>query len=391
VSRRQTYSIAEIRDMLTARVEDVARHYAPPASGSYTANGVYFTLNPGRADRSVGSFAVQLRGPKAGKWNDYATGAHGDLIDLIGLSLGLDSVGAIREARRWLGLEHDTPETKRAREAAAAKLAASRKAEAKRQAEALARKRRVAEGMFLAGLPVAGTPVEAYLAARAINLRQLGSQPNAIRYLAECSYHHSETDPETGEIFEMKLRLPAMVAAIVNGRGEIIALHRTWLAIAPDGVWRKAAITSPRTGAALPVKKVLGDFRGGAIRLGNGVGPRGGKAARLAECPPGSRVYIAEGIETALSARILRPDARVLAAVSLANMGQIELPENVAEVVLITDGDEHPQAQEQLARAIKAHAAAGRVVRIWASNRPGEDLNDALQRAMRDEENHAEQ
>jgi hypothetical protein len=35
-----------------------------------------------------------------------------------------------------------------------------------------------------------------------------------------------------------------------------------------------------------------------------------------------------------------------------------------------------PQPLQQL--------AAGRTVRTWASDRPGEDLNDALQRAMRE-------
>jgi hypothetical protein len=381
--QRQTYSLEQIKDMLLAQIEGVVHRYAPPAQGSYTDKGVYFTLNPGRADRSVGSFCIRLSGPKAGRWNDYATGDHGDLLDLIRLSLGLSAPDAIREARAFLGLQNETPELRRSREEAAARMKAKRQAEERAWRDRAERRRKAAEGLWLSAQEtVAGTPVELYLARRAIDLRALVYQPRALRYHAECTYAHSETDPDTGEVFERKLALPAMLAAICDAKGEIVACHRTYLAIGPDGQWGKAVIPSPRTGEPLPVKKVLGDFRGAAIRLGNGVGPRGGKGARLAECPPGTRVYIAEGIETALSARMLKPEARVLAAVSLSNMGQIELPANVAEVVLITDGDEHPQARAALERAIHAHAAKGRTVRTWASERPGEDLNDALMRAM---------
>lgn len=386
MSPRQSYSLEQIKDMLLAQIDGVVHRYAPPAPGAYTDKGVYFTLNPGRADRSVGSFCIRLTGPKAGRWNDYATGDHGDLIDLIRLSLGLSASDAIREARAFLGLQHETPELRRNREDAAARMKARRQAEERAQQDRADRRRAAAEGLWLSAQEaIAGTPVEAYLARRAIDLRALGHQPRALRYHAECTYAHREDDPETGEIFEVKLRLPAMLAAICDAAGAITACHRTWLAIGPDGRWGKAAIPSPRDPAViLPAKKVLGDFKGAAIRLGNGIGPRGGKAVRLAECPPGTRVYIAEGIETALSARILRPEARVLAAVSLSNMGQVDLPANVAEVVLITDGDDHPQARAALDRAIQQHAARGRTVRTWASARPGEDLNDALQRAMKE-------
>lgn len=386
MTQSHRYSLGEIKDMLLAQIGAVVDRYAPPATGSYTDKGVYFTLNPGRADRSVGSFCIRVSGPKAGRWNDYATGQHGDLIDLIALSCNLSPPDAIREARAFLGLAQDTPELRQARDKAAAQAKARRQAEEAAQADRAERKRAAAQAIWLSAVPsIADTPVEAYLAGRAIDLRALGHQPRALRFAPACRYWHREDDPETGEVFELQRDLPAMVAAICDHHGETIACHRTWLAPRPGGGWGKAVIHSPRTGHPLPVKKVLGDFKGGAIRLGNGIGPKGGKGAPLAQCPPGSRVYIAEGIETALSARVLRPDIRVLAAVSLANMGQIKLPDAVAEVVLITDSDSHPQAVAQLDRAIAAHTARGRKVRIWASGRPGEDLNDALMRAKREE------
>jgi hypothetical protein len=383
---RQMYSIEEIKDLLIGRMRDVAWHYAPPAKGSYEDKGQYFTLNPGRADRSVGSFVIHLSGPRAGTWKDFATGDHGDPFDLIGLALGLrDMKDQLREARSFLGLAIDSPAERAQREVA---IAASRarqaaaEADLKRQAE---RKSRQAEAMWLAAEPkIAGTPVDHYLKGRGIDLATIGHQPRALRYLAKCRY--SFTDKTTGEVIEFDG--PAMVAAMTNLQGRTVAIHRTWLAIDPaTGRWGKVRIPHPSAeGEFLPAKKVYGWGDGCAIRLSSGLGPKGGKGAPLNRCPPGTRVHIAEGIETALSARILRPEARVLAAYSLSNMAQVGLPKEVAEVVLITDHDFAPQAQEQLDEAIRQHQARGRVVRLWRSERPGEDLNDALIRAQAEEQ-----
>lgn len=390
--QRHTHSIDAIKQMLIDRIEDVVHQFAPPAPGSYRKGELYFTLNPGRADRSVGSFVVHMHGPRAGQWHDYALSgreAHGDLIDLIGLPAGLNAPQAIAEARRWLGLEVDTPEARRAREQAAARAKARRAEEErlKRQRAEAGRKR--AKGLWLSGAEgIAGTPVEAYLRGRGIDLRALGRQPRAIRFHPEVTYLHesSKCDPETGEVIlddqgrplmvREQMKLPAMLSAIVNGAGDIVACHRTYLAQRPDGSWGKAGIPD--------AKKVLGDYRGGCVRLSNGVAEGGGRGKPLNQCPPGSRVYVAEGIETALSAVVLRPEARVVAAVSLQGMARVELPATVAEVVLIADHDTHPQAQAAFQAAIEAHAKAGRLVRVWRSPEAGEDLNDALLRAMKE-------
>ena len=379
---RQTYAIDEIKELIIARMGEFADRYAPPAKGSYHDKGKYFTLNPGRADRSVGSFVVYLSGHKAGKWEDFATGQHGDVFDLIGLSLGLNSmVDQLREARSFLGLHTHSPEEARERAVAIAAAKERRRAAEEASRRDADRASRRAEAMWLSAEPkIAGTPVDAYLKARGIDLATIGHQPRALRYMARCHYRFD--DKTTGEVIEFDG--PAMLAAMTNLAGRIVAVHRTWLAIDPaTGRWGKARIPHPsQEGAFLPAKKVYAWGEGCAIRLSSGLGPKGGKGAPLNRCPPGTRVYIAEGIETALSARILRPDARVLAAYSLSNMGRVGLPREVSEVVLITDHDLAPQAQAQLEEAIRQHQAEGRTVRVWKSDRPGEDLNDALMRAI---------
>jgi len=134
-SARQTLSIEEIKAMLLARVADVAYHYAPPAQGAYEDRGRYFTLNPGRADKSVGSFYVHVSGPKAGRWQDHATAQHGDILDLIALSLGCNLSDAVREARGYLGLQTLSPDDLRRRQEAAAAAAARRQEAARAEAE----------------------------------------------------------------------------------------------------------------------------------------------------------------------------------------------------------------------------------------------------------------
>jgi len=380
---RQMVSLEEIKDRLLAEIDRVVDQYAPPAAGSYRRGHDYFTLNPGRADRSVGSFVVHLGGPKAGRWADYATDPKGgDLIDLIALSRGCDLKAAVIEARAFLGLDSETPELRRQREEAA-RAAKLRRARAERDAAAhQERKRKAAAALWLSGeAKIEGTPVDLYLRGRGIDIAALGHRPGAIRYHAACRYIWTEewVDPATGEVTQRRMEktLPAMLSQIAR-RSEIIDCHRTYLAIRPDGSWGKAPLPD--------AKKVLTDYTGGSVRLCGGLGPRGGRL-RLAEAPQGSRVYITEGIENGLSLMMLRalsgqPPAFVVAAGMVANLAHVELPQTVAEVVLCADNDTGEQARAQVEKAVAAHAAAGRIVRVWRSEIPGEDLNDALLRAL---------
>lgn len=370
--RPQSWSLDQIKDMLTARAAEVAQHYAPPVPGSYVDRGTYFTLNPGRIDKSVGSFFVYTQGMKAGQWRDMATGQYGDLLDLIQLALGCNTADALREARGYLGLQNDDPAAKRLRLEALERAKAQR-AEAERRARASAElRRRRAHAIFLSGQErLRETPVEFYLRdRRGIDLAALGRQPRALRYVPDLAYRH--IDPDTGEVIER--RYPAMVALVSNRLGQPVAVHRTWLAQAEGGGWGKAPVPEP--------KKVLGEYAGAAINIWSGIGPRGGKGAPLSQCPPGTHVYVTEGIEDALSVVTILPDARVLAGISLSNLGQIALPANVASLTLVADQDENADARAALQRAVAAHAAAGRAVRLWQNSHGGKDLNDALIAAL---------
>ncbi|MCB1349017.1 MAG: toprim domain-containing protein, partial [Maritimibacter sp.] len=253
------------------------------------------------------------------------------------------------------------------------------------RAERAAREKRAGRALQLwlsAREGLRGTPVAAYLAdARGIDLGQLGRQPRALRYLERTRYYHM--DDRTGEVFERDY--PALATLVVGPRGKPAALHRTYLAPHPvTGRWDKAAAPAdwPFDPDAWNAKKVYGDYAGCWIVISNGAGARGGRGLSLWKADPGQHVYVTEGIEDALSVAILLPEARVIAAVSLSNIGNLRLPGSVARVTLVADLDENDQARAQLERAIAAHQRAGREVRLWQNAHGGKDLNDALRAAL---------
>jgi len=377
---RHAFSIEEIKGMLVDRIDQVAAHYAPPASGSYTAFGKYYTLNPGRADHSVGSFYVQISGPKAGSWKDFAVGdvpgqGYGDVLDLIALSCNCDTAGALREARAFLGLATISPaDAARRRDRERARRDEMR-AMRKSEAEQVARRIKSAKALWLSGQEqLRGTPADLYLSQRrGISLASLGRQPGALRYGGQVFYKH--IDPETGEVFED--RLPAMLAAVNHIEHGFVAVHRTYLGIDPaDGRWNKARVPK--------AKKVYGNYAGAFIPISRGgdTGPRGGRAPTLKDCAPGTRLFITEGIEDALSCALLLPDERVVAAISLSNLGALVLPANVSDITIVADQDENEQARAALMRAVATYQQAGKTVRLWQNTHGGKDLNDALRGAV---------
>ena len=119
------------------------------------------------------------------------------------------------------------------------------------------------------------------------------------------------------------LRLCGMVAAVQLPRGEIAAIHRTFL----TSDWRRKASVSN-------VKMALGALGAGAVRL----------AAASEE------VGIAEGVESGLSAMQLF-DVPVWCALGSERLHKIELPPEVRRVVIF--GDNGPAGHKAAMRAVR--------------------------------------
>lgn len=146
----------------------------------------------------------------------------------------------------------------------------------------------------------------------------------------------------------------------------MIAVHRTWLQQHDDGRVTKAPL--------MDAKRSWGTYKGGFISLS-----RGASGKRLADVTDPETVAISEGIEDGLTVSLVAPELRVLCAVSLSNMLNIDLPEACTEVLIAGQNDAAGSpAHETLHRVIQRFRAQGRTVRVALPPAGTKDLNDLL-------------
>ena len=354
--------IREIVSLLEGRIEALVPELLP---AGHRAGHEW--VEAGLALGGLGSsLTVHMTGAKAGVWAHYAAGpgVAGDLLDLIAyLKFGGNKGNALRWARRWLCIDHmDAAELEQTRRQAATRTAAAGAAQMRDKEK----RGRHAAALWLSGAPkIAGTPAEAYLIGRGIDLRALGRQPGVLRY-------HPKLYAKVDE-----RRHPALLAVVTGADGNICAVHRTYLAVNRLGSVTKAAMENP--------KMVLGPYAGGAIRLWRGtrVDPKTGEVKPgwpLGRAEAGSSIVICEGIEDGLTLATQAPDRRIMAAISISNMASVALPETIAEVILVADNDAADSAAAAaFDKAVQAHMAAGRRVKVARAPEGYKDVNELLQ------------
>lgn len=351
-------SVSEIEQRLRGKAESIGRELLTGAhkEGAYLKAGSIMG-EPG------GSLVLNLAGERQGLWKDYAAGGKGgDMLDLIQQTKGLDKGGAVAWAKDRLGIvDNWTPDAPKPNAEQLRQRAAELQAmQAERQAKAAeekAAKIRGAKALYLApgSRPIEGTPAEAYLRGRMID----GGErwPGCLRF--------------NGEVFnkDERCKIPAMLAPIFLANGEQVATHRTYLQADVRRGWVKIDGRN--------AKKVLGPMWGGFVPINKGAS--GKSMRRMTEDEP---VYVTEGIEDALCVRMLRPEYRIVAAVSLGNIGAIVLPPAARRIVIVADRDDNQTAQDALERSIAAQQARDLDVRLVMPPVGIKDLNDWLRAAM---------
>lgn len=239
----------------------------------------------------------------AGKWIDFASGEHGDLLDLIARVRRLDSFRDVaEEARRFLSLPETVPSRRHAPVPGGSPQAARR--------------------LFAAANPIHGTIAETYLRSRGIrNVR--GLEP--LRFHPKCFYRAREDAPREA--------WPALIAAVTDTKGMITGVLRTWLARDGSG---KAPIAAPR--------RAMGRL------IGNGV--RFDRATPNTEFRTGV-MAAGEGLETMLALRCVLPDMPMVAALSATHLAALVLPAGLRRVYVARDNDPagHRAAETLGARA----------------------------------------
>lgn len=347
-------TVAEIEQRLRDNAAAIGRQMLP---GAREEGGKYLVC--GDVTGAAGdSLVLHISGTKAGLWKDWAANEGGDMLDLIGATQGLSSKAEqVAMAKQLLGIEDQwsprgaAPDpAEQARRAAQLRLMRER-----RQAEQLAERQKSikrAKGIYLSAVPIAGTPAEGYLHARGLRAGEAG-WPNALRYHAEVW---------NGDVGGKR---PALVAPIMMANGEQSGVHRIWLQHDEAKGWIKLDVLKP--------KKAYGSAWGGFVPIAKGAS--GKPMARMPEDEP---VYVTEGIEDALVVRMARPGARVIAAVTLPNIGAIVLPAAARRLVIVADRDDKQKAIDALERSIAAQQARGLDVRLCMPPVGFKDLNDWL-------------
>jgi hypothetical protein len=276
---------AELARRLARDAEAVCRRYLSNGrrQGRYWVVGDVANT-PGR------SLFVRLTGPEsgkgaAGKWTDAATGEHGDLLDLIALSMGLDHFSdVLDEARAFLSLPRVGPTYDCRASWSPAPIGSPESA----------------RRLFAASRPISGTIAEAYLRNRGIAALH---ETAALRFHPRCYYRPDDAATEVW---------PALIAAVTDLAGAITGAHRTWLDPSGDD---KAPVDTPR--------RAMGNLLGLGVRFGivNDVMAAG------------------EGIETMLSLRSVLPRLPMLAALSANHLAAILLPPTLRRLYIARDRD----------------------------------------------------
>jgi hypothetical protein len=264
----------------------------------------------GDVDNTPGrSMAVRLSGPDsgpgaAGHWTDFATGEHGDLLDVIARTCGLHAFrDVLEEARRFLSLPQPEP-----------------RAPTPRMPPAPSGSPEAARRLFASAKPMLGTIAETYLRSRSIT--GMGDL-DCLRFHPGCYYRANDAAPRE--------TWPALIAAVTDLDGAVTGLLRTWLARDGSG---KAPLATPR--------RALGRLLGSGVRLGRAI----------------DVMAAGEGLETMLSLRVVLPTMPMVAALSSAHLAALILPTGLRRLYIARDND---RAGHRAADALGIRANADRI------------------------------
>lgn len=373
-----------LRARLNDDVDDVVRRYLPLAQEA----GRFWEL--GSPDGAAGQSLKINRSGMKGVWTWYKGSGFdraGSMLDLIvRVGFGGDFGAAMKVLRGDYNLANVTPEqTAQFRREAEAKSA---KVEAELTAQAVEKQSR-ARALWHGAVPIARTPAEAYLRMRVPGWEALGRWPRALKYRPDVNFC-----PVRGSGPE-RTGYPAMLAAVFGPDGAIVAVHGTFLDItgwdhatkggavrvhkvvrllprqARDGRDEvDAAGKKPRPflldPANSPSSQLVHSIKSHKATLGRyahvgGYIPlrKGSSGKRLREVPAGTIPHFSEGIEDGLNYAVDHPDAWIGAAVSLANMANVWLPEQAGGICFLADRDaaDNLAAADSFEAAVAAHQA----------------------------------
>lgn len=296
----------------------------------------------GAPSRKQGSCVIALAGANAGDWIDFDGSGSGGPLSALEHATGLHGRDLYAYAAALVGERPHAaaPACKKRSNGAASPSAArqSRSAAEARDAAAATEIRHI----LARAAPIAGTLAETYLRGRRLAV----SDSDDLRFIADLTH------------FETKSGWPGLIGIVRDARGEMIGLHRTYLALDGSG---KAPLA--------PARMSLGHVGGGVVRLA---------------APNTGLVGLAEGIETALAVMTACPQLPMWAALSAGNLAELPVPPDVDRVVICADHDASRVGLEAARKLAARFIDHGKRAWIALPSEAGYDFNDLLMRAGAD-------
>ena len=191
------------------------------------------------------------------------------------------------------------------------------------------------------------TPAGCYLDGRGVYFKDLH---HALRWTPKLAYY--------GEDKDLVGHFPAMLGAVTNVTGTLIAVHRTYL----DGLGGKAPVPTPKK-----LTRASGPVAGCSIKLG---APTEQKGRRC--------IGVAEGIETALACRTLF-HLPTVSAISAHGIARLQWPPDAQRIYVFADNDVHWVGQKSANNLATRAQLAGLSAKVLVPNNKGEDWADVLE------------
>jgi conjugative relaxase-like TrwC/TraI family protein len=253
-----------------------------------------------------GSLVVKLTGVETGYWHDFESGKGGkNLLSLYQEKFNVNFKTAIADLSREFNIKLFASATS-TRQLPVQEI---NKKQEQNINNLVAKKISYAKDLYNKGIPIKGTLAEKYLREfRGIT----GGIPLDFKFCAKLKH------PDLGRM------IPALLAPIKNVQGEVQGVVRIFLNSQGNKL-NTTYIDSNGKQQVATVKANLGSMANAAVIINQ---------AKLS-----STVYIAEGIETALSINQAQPSNTVFAALSVSNLTKAPLPVDTQKIILCSDND----------------------------------------------------
>lgn len=295
-----------------------------------------------------GSFSVILSGQAAGSWSDFERGAFGrNLLSLYMETFNVGFKETLTQLSNENGLSNEKLKADPNRNRTSVALMNDKTNEEHNQ-----NKIKFARQIYERGVQIKGTLAEKYLREyRGIS----GDLPNDFRFCSALKHPHT------------KLFTPALIVPIRDKDNALQGVVRIFLNT--DGSKLNAAIKDLAGNEIKAASKAnLGVTKGGAVTVQQGTLPH--------------TLWVAEGVETALSVAKARAQETVLASLSVSQLKWIPVGENIQRIVICADNDgEHSHTRKAIMQAVEYHLSNGH--RVFITMPPGNekcDFNDLLKR-----------